>query len=246
MDLKRTALPIVLVLLLVTAGCAETVGESQSSNGPTAGTTTIAVGADGRVSADPDQAVLRVAVETRGDDAPTARQRLAENVSRMRAALTDFGIEDDQITTSFYDLDRDRRPPREAGEDEQLQYRAIHSFEITLENIDRIGQAIDIAVESGATRVDGVEFTLSDDKRRELRNEALSDAMSNARAQANTLAKSGNLTITSISEIRTTDSRVEPFRAEAVAADAGGGTEIDSGPVMVRADVQVVFNATTR
>ncbi|MDY6819312.1 MAG: SIMPL domain-containing protein [Halobacteriales archaeon] len=246
MEFKHAVLPLALVILLVTAGCAETVGEPRTAGGAASadGSQTIAVGATGQVSADPNQAILRVAVVTTGGDAPTARQRLAENVSRMREALAAMGIGEDQIRTSFYDLDRDRRPPREGGE-EQLQYRATHAFEITLDDTETVGQAIDTAVENGATRIDGVEFTLSESTRRELRNQALTDAMANARTQANTLARTGNLTVTGVAEIRTADASVVSFRTEAFAADAGG-TAIDSGPVTVRATVQVVFNATRR
>lgn len=210
------------------------------------GARTVSVSASGGAQTSPDQVTVRVAVVATGDDAPTARQRLAENVSQMRSALSDLGVSDDQIQTSRYDLRQDlRRPPRE-GEQPQLQYRGEHSFVITVSDTDMTGQIIDTAVTNGANNVEDVEFTLSEDERRSLRQEALRDAMENARGQAETLASASELTITGVHSVATSEGFHRPYLETAAAGGDGGGapTTVDSGPVGVQVQVQVTYNAT--
>jgi len=218
---------------------------AQASHAPGHGSQSVSVSASGNAQTTPDQVRLRVSVVATGADAPAVRQRLADNVSRMRTALSEAGLDDSQIQTSRYDLRQDRRPPRREGERPRLQYRGEHSFTITVSDTERAGEIIDTAVTNGADTIDDVEFTISEERRRSLRKEALRDAMDNARAQADTLAAASDLTITGVHTVETTERFSRPRRELAAAGgDGGGGTAVDSGPVGVEVQVQVAYNAT--
>ena len=236
-----------VALLLVTAGCTGSLGsaatsadaQQTNSNGQTIG-----VSASGQADAEPDQAILRLAVVAEADDADVVRQRLAENVSQMRAALADAGVGDDQIRTLAYSIDQDYRTTTEPNQ--QPRFRGHHAFEVTLSNVSRVGSVIDVAVSNGANRVENVELTLSEDRRREVRAEALRDAMENARGNAEVIAESANLTLAGVHSASTGDVSFGSVRATvAESADAAGpSTDIESGPVTVSAQVQVTYNAT--
>lgn len=233
--------------LLVLAGCAgqgTTAGvssPSEESNG------SIQVTGAGSAEAEPNQAVVRVAVTTTASDAVSARQRLAENTSQLRAALDDIGVSRSQLQTTRYDLDRDyRRPEREGGEP-RVQYRGYHAFEITLSDTDRVGTVIDTAVQNGVTDVRDIQFTLSTDRRRELKAAARESAMHDARQTARDLASSANVTITGVKVVQTT-SRSAPRPSDVAATPeptatemAGGETDLSSGPVTVVATVHVTY-----
>ncbi|MFB6135694.1 MAG: SIMPL domain-containing protein [Halobacteriaceae archaeon] len=240
-----------LAALLVAVSFAGVLGVGVGATGANApapqANRTLQVNAVGHAEADPDVAVLRVAVVTRGDDAQTARQRLAENVSDLRAALSDAGLSDDQITTAHYGLDRDRPERKAPSGESEATYRAVHAFEIRLTDLDAVGETIDTAVASGATQVHGVEFTLSEEKRRELRRDAIADAMANARGQAEALATAGDLTVTDLRHASTGNVGYRPYRVEMAAATsgAGGATTVDSGAVTVTVRVNAVFGAET-
>lgn len=243
---------VAVAVLLVTAGClgaltTDASGGAAAQAAPADGqaqNSTIEVSATGDATAEADQAVVRVAVETRGDDAETARQRLAENVSELRDGLREVNVSDDQITTSGYDIREDyRRGPEQTDADPT--YMARQSFEITLADTGRAGTVIDAAVGSGASRVDDVRFTLTDERQDELKTQALEEAMDTARARADTLAGKADLSVTGVQQVSTRDVNHGPVRLETTAAagDAGGGTSIDGGPVRVSADVHVVYEA---
>jgi len=262
MRLRTALLPLALATMLLVAGCsgpmnavpnadAETTAGEPSADAPAAqagdGTEqTITVGASGSIEAEPDRAVVEVAVTASGEDVSTVRRQLAENASSMRDALNEAGIGNDSISTEYYDISRDRH--RERGRDEP-KYRARHAFTVTVEEPDRVGEVIVVAVENGASEVDRVRFTLTKETRRELREEALADAMSNARTQADTIAGNSGLRVDGVATVSTAEVDVRQFRRETVelaaAGDGGGGTSISSGPVTVTAQVQVVYDASS-
>lgn len=239
---------VTLTVLLVGAGFAGPLGSVSAVADQQERTTesTIRVSATGQVEADPDRAILRVAAVATADSANVARERLAENVSSMRASLSEANVSDDQIRTVAYDIFQEEDRDPETGERVSGPYRATQAFEITVTDVDRIGPVIDAAVDGGANRVDDIQLTLSEETSRQLRAEALTEAMANARSDADTVANASDLTIVNVHSVDTADFGFEPRRTDVVteaAADAGG-TQIDSGPVTVTASVTVVYNAT--
>lgn len=247
---RNALLAIGLAGLLVLAGCAgqgSSVGAStpDTSEGSDGGT--IEVTGVGSAEAEPNQAVVRVAVTATAADAVGARQQLAENTSQLRSALEEIGVSRSQLQTRRYDLDRDlRRPEREGGEP-RVQYRGYHGFEITLNDTSRVGTVIDTAVQNGATDVQDIQFTLSTNRRRQLKAAARESAMADARQTARQLASAGNVRVTGVELIRTTSRSAprpveEAATAEPTATPAGGGgTDITSGPVTVVATVHVAY-----
>lgn len=218
---------------------------TSSNSGPTGHH--VAVSANGEAKAEPDTAQIRVAVEATADDPATARDRVAQNVSSMRAALREAGITDDQVQTTEFDVHRTHEEIRREGADkERVRYRASHGFRIDA-SVDRAGKIADVALNNGATSVQDIHFTLSTETRREIRKSALEDAMANARSQASTLADRANLTITGVRSVSTGGADVhEPQFERALAtptAGSGGGTELESGPVTVRVSVDVTYDA---
>jgi len=205
------------------------------------GSDTITVGASGQVQAEADRAVVRVGVVATGDDIETVRSDLSSNASSMRSALSEIGIDSGQIRTAHYDISTNRRYG--GAESEEPTYRAIHAFAITVEEPDTVGQVVDTAVTNGADEVDGIEFTLSADKREQLRQEALTAAMESARGEASTIAAAEDLTVSGVDRVSTTEYGARPYAVETAALSAGGdaGTSIDSGPVSVSASVTVVY-----
>ncbi len=208
--------------------------------------TTIDVAATGSASAQPDRVVVRLAVVATAQNATVARTNVAENVSAVRAALSDLGLADEEVRTSGYDLYQDERRAREERQPGEAMYRVRHQLTVETDDVEAAGAVIDSAVANGATRIYDVAFTLSPDTREELRTEALSQAMSAARVEAQTLASSANISLANVDTISTTGgARVYHEAALAATPTADSErTDIDAGPVSVTASVQVTYNAS--
>lgn len=209
---------------------------------------TIHVGATGSAEAQPDKAVVRISIEHQSNDPSTARSKVSENVSNVKEALNELGIEDSAIRTEDFRISeaRHRRPPTRDAEPE-TQYRARHRLSVEVADIEQTGDVIDAAIDSGSAEIHDVQFTLADDTRDELRNEALEDAMTNARGKADIVANSASLSITGVHSVSTNRIRIPRHRVgvQAMAAgDGGGSTDLNEGPVSVHASVSVTYNAT--
>lgn len=208
---------------------------------------TISVGATGTAEAPPDKAIVRLTVESRASDPGTARSQVAENVTKTTEALTEIGIDESDIQTEDFRIRQvhPHRPQRESSD--EVFYVAQHRLMVEVDDVDAVGTVIDAAVDSGFAQINHVQFTLGEDTRTTLRNEALEDAMSQARGQASTIAGAEGLTIESVHSVSTQDIRIPHRRVEFAAGAGGDGgfeTDLSSGPVQVTASVTVTYNAS--
>lgn len=269
--MRRTVAALGLAVLLVTAGCSAPLGltdapsdgvnrnpdadpdadpaGSQPDMAPSDPARTIQVAASGTAEAEPDRAVVSVAVVARSDNISVIRDRLAANATEMREALAAAGVDADQVVTTRYDIRQNYRYDPERNPD-QPRYQGQHAFAITLNNTSRAGPAVVTALENGANRVEGVEFTLTEETRRDLRNQALAEAVEVGRTQAETAAQGTGLDITGVSTVETAETSVRPYRVQetaafAAAGDGGGAsTAFEGGTVTVRAQALITYNAT--
>lgn len=231
MDQKLTA--VVLSTILLTSGLGLVGGGvAQTGNAPTqAGAdATVSVSATGTATAEPDRAVVSLATSATAPTAGAATDRLAANVSALRDALDDPNLSVESVRTTGFQVFSQR-------ENGSTVYVARQSFAVTTTDPDAAGDVVDAAVAVGPTEIDGVAFALSDERRRDVRAEAIDAAVTDARAQAEAVADSAGLTL---GEIRST-STSGGFDAPVRLAEA---TDIDVSPVSVSASVQVTYNAS--
>lgn len=229
-------------LVLAYTGATDAPGQSALQQTDANGRT-ITVTASGQAMAQPDTAILRVSVDAADPEATVARTQVAENVSAVRAALTDLGIPDSKITSTGYTIYYDERTRPDAKPDQPPVYRVRHTLSVEIDDTEMVGQAIDAAVDAGVTTVQNVQFTVSEETRARLQNEALTDAMSGARTQADTLAASAALTIDGVHDVQTGSYGVPRLEYAMTSAAGGAGTDIDAGPVTVTATVTVTYDA---
>jgi uncharacterized protein YggE len=241
-ELSAIALGALLVLSVLTVGGTAVQSQAIQAAGNHTANATISVSGSGAVTTEPDQAVVFVAVSARADTAADATSQLATNVSTLRSALEDAGLDADDVqTTDFQVFETQRDPGAERRGGNATVFVARQGFELTVDDPDDAGRIVDVAVGNGTDTVRGVTFTLSEDRRQELRATAIDRAVGDARDQADALADSTGLTIQNVKSVSTSDARV--FAAERAVADSGAGTDIDSGPVTVTVTVDVTYRA---
>ncbi|SDX80649.1 SIMPL domain-containing protein [Halopenitus persicus] len=249
---RRLIGALVVIAAVLLAGCAGVSGDPAATGATDAAPDrTVEVTADGEATAEPDRATITVAVEARGNSSQAVREEIAADESELRSALADWGIPDDRIRTTRYDI-RERHPRPEAErEGAEPEYVGVHQYEIELHDVDAVGEVIDVAVDAGADRVQRVQFGLSEEREAELRTTAFENAVENADGRARMLANNTGLEIVDVYTISTMDDHVSPYRAEpmAVTEDAAGNggatTSIETGDVSVDVQVHVVFEAET-
>ncbi|WP_144921481.1 SIMPL domain-containing protein [Halorubrum salsamenti] len=248
---RKLVTAIGVMLLVGLAGCSGLVG-STGSAGVDAGDESaldrnIEVTADGEATAEPDRATISVAVTATGNDSAAVRDELAAGGEDLEAALTDWGLSEDDIRTERYDV-RESYETRENPD--RTRYQGVHRYTIALDDVDAVGEVIDVAVDAGADEVQRIEFGLSEEREAEVRETAIENAMANAEDDATVLADSSGLEITGAYRVSTANAGVTPYRvsdaammAESDGADAGAATGVETGDVSVQVSVNVVYAA---
>ncbi|HEX8560445.1 MAG TPA: SIMPL domain-containing protein, partial [Pyrinomonadaceae bacterium] len=206
-------------------------------------TTRVIVTGDAVVQAQPDTAVLTLAVVTQNASASEAQ---AENASRTEAvvravrAAAGAGAE---VKTSGYSL-QPQYAYKEGAPPTITSYVARNGVTLTTGELGRVGAVIDAASRAGANSVDGLAFTLRRDE--QARQQALADATREASAKARVIAQTLGGRVVRIVEVQESGSVRPPvpvYAAEygrVAGAAQATSTPIESGSLEIRAQVQIV------
>ena len=200
---------------------------------------TLAMTGHGEFRAVPDMAQLTAGVTS---NAATAAQALAANSSRMKSvfsALEKLGVPEKNIqTTGFfvspqYTNGENNNPRRLTG------YQVSNTVSVRLEDVGKLGAALDALVTAGANQMNGISFAIQNTA--PLLETARIQAIADARARAETYAKAAGVSlgaIVSISEGAAETPR-PMYRMEAVFA--APPPPVAAGEQSVTADVSLVW-----
>lgn len=239
---KTALLGIALMVL-----CAAVIGNATAQLPDESKDKLIHVSGTGKVTTTPDQAVIIFAVETEHADVATAQQQNARRMDAVIAALKNAGIPAKDIRTTGYNIypvtGSDSRP---FGDSKVQFYRVINTVEVTLNDVNRAGEIVDLAVASGANRVDRFSFTLSEAKQLEFRSQALNAAVAQARGDANVVAAALGKTIIDVKDV-TVGSNYVPMAYDSryvsmeKAAGSAVPTPLEVGEIDVTASVSISY-----
>jgi uncharacterized protein YggE len=183
----------------------------------------------------PDRAFLTVTVEARAKSPRDAQRQNADAMSAVQQRLTLARVAKDAVRTLGYDLEQEfdftqgRRVPRE--------FVARNAIEVRVDEISRVGELLDVAVQGGATSVSGVRFDIQD--REKVERDALRLAVVDARSRAEAAAAGAGRTVDRILKIedaRDTGMPIPRTIMTMKAADAAQ-TPVEPGLVEIRARV---------
>jgi uncharacterized protein len=202
---------------------------------------TITVTGQGEVKAVPDEAVLTAGVET---EAATAGDALAANRKAMNEVFAELkreGISDHAIRTSAFNIFPQYAPVKDDSTPPHIvDYRVSNNISITVDDLGKLGPAIDALVASGANSMAGISFTIRDPKPllRQARDAAVKDAMDRAQTYAKAAAVSLGRVI-EIDEGGVQEAR--PLYRQMAIVGGAAPTSIAAGEQTVSAQVTVTF-----
>lgn len=198
----------------------------------------------GSIRVDPDMAFVNLGVVTQALEAEQAQTKNAINMRNILAALGELGIKGEDIETSYFNVYPVYRYDQEKG-DQLTGYRVSNTIAVTLRDLTKVGEVIDSAIKAGATNVNSVRFTLTDEE--PWLEKALTLAVENGRRKAEVMAKAANEKLGPIMVIRDPSTQFEPYYAKsdsmlmATVAERGMPTPIQPGKLEITAAVEMVF-----
>ena len=153
---------IAITLLVLLADCSAPLQTTDGGDTLAESQRTISTSGSGDVSADADRTIVTGSVTARADSAEAARESVATNVSAMRGALHEAGVDDGAVTTAAYHVRAVSDVDRTTERREIVGYEAVHAFRIET-TPGAAGTVVDTAVGNGASEIRSVQFTLTDE-----------------------------------------------------------------------------------
>jgi len=208
---------------------------------------TIQVSGSGTVTGTPDRVQISFSVQTQNSDVKTAQADNAVAMNNVLGALAAAGVSRDQIKTTGYTI-----TPVYAQNNNGIlsgnveTYQVTNTLLVTLNDTSTAGTMIDTAVTAGANQVNSIQFMLSDAQASSLRSQALAKAVTNARADADTVTGALNESITGIQTVDVSQGITPVVYGNYDATSSASGklavpTPIQSGDITVTAQVTVTY-----
>lgn len=200
---------------------------------------TVSVTGEASISVPPDLAQIDSGVTT---EAKTAREASEANNKAMGVvlqALKGAGIAEKDIQTSRLSLSPQSAPGRNANAPFLIVgYRASNRVTVTIRDITRVADTIDVLVGSGANEISGISFMVS--KASKLLDDARAEAIADAKRKAEIYAKAANISLgapISISE----ETAPGPVPYRKMAAGIAASAPVAQGEETLRVSVSVSY-----
>jgi hypothetical protein len=202
----------------------------------------ISVVGSGIVLAQPNIARITLGVEVFDGSLTNAQANAARTMDAVISKLKAHGIADDDIRTTSYNINPQYEPGRDPAAAALRGYQVQNLVDVRVTNVSTLGQILDDVVSAGATRVFGIRFEA--DNMEALKSQARDQAMQNARAKAEQLARDAGVSLGRAIAIQESDiGGVTPVRQldTPAAAPAAATTPIQPGQLQVQTTVRVVW-----
>lgn len=197
---------------------------------------TIQVTGEAKVSQTPDRAYIEIGVTTQARDSEAAASQNASRLTAVVAGVKRAAGPGAQLTTSQYSINPNYSYPRD-GAPTIMGYTAMNVISVRLDDLRSVSRVIDAATRSGSNTVQDIRFALRDEQAP--RSQALREAATNARRDAEALADALGLRVVRVVAVseQSPEARPMPIYAQAGMAARAVATPIEAGTIDVNAAV---------
>lgn len=207
---------------------------------------TFDVTGESEVTVVPDNAQVSLGIEVTDTRVAEAQIKVNQVMSDLTTKLRAMEIDAKDIKTQDYSV----YPNYDfsSGSQRANGYRVRSSIRVNVKQFDKINSIIDTATAAGVTEIGGVQFTLSDEKEAEVKQQARKEAIEKAKVNASELSGLAGMKLGKIVNIYET-SPLPPISrdvAEFKALNAAGGeleqaTNIEAGSSIYRYNVTLSY-----
>ncbi len=191
----------------------------------------INVTGEGQVFLVPDVAYVYIGVHSQSENVSVALNDNNEQAKAVADALKGLGVEQKDIQTTSFNIYPQQQYEPGTGNVTGTIYMVDNVVYVTVRDLKRLGELLDVVVRSGANSINSINFDVVDketalSKAREL-------AIENARKQAEELAKGSGVTLGEVQNIST--SSVSTPLVKEMYGMGGGGMGAVSQPAPISA-----------
>lgn len=237
MKTKYLAFAILAILALAVSAC----GPTTINQAAPESVKTLNVSGIGVVYLKPDIVYINIGVNTQRPNAAEAVEINKEQTSKVIAAIKDFGVAEKDIrTTNFSIWSNPQYDPM--GQITSTNYSVDNTVNVTVRDLDKLGDLLDAAVQAGANNIYSIQFDVED--KTEANKEARAKAVEEAKAQAQDLAEVAGLSLVDTQKISYYESGASQYF---YGGKGGGGGEaaqavpIQPGQLAVTVTVNMTY-----
>ena len=179
----------------------------------------VSVTGSGEVKAQPDMAYVTLGVEARRPTLAEARTEVNATVERLLALTRELKIEPKFVDSTRLQVQPDYRWDEKSSSQILLGYVVSRQVDVELHDLDRLGTLLERSVSAGVNQVGGARLDSS--RRKELERAALTQAVDDARLNADALARAAGARLGPVQSLSTTGTMPVPMyleRAKPIAA----------------------------
>jgi uncharacterized protein YggE len=233
---------LVVVSLSMCVLSSRSIGQAPApSSAPSAKEPELTASGRGETRLAPDYAYVTIGVTNPAQNAVDAASENARRFESIIGVLRSFGLNDRQLVTSRYNLTQNFEYPRN-GQPKPSGFVARSTIRAEVRRLEDLGKIIDASIASGATEVSGVQFLASNTD--EARRTAITEAVRQARADADAMARAAGGTLGRLIAINSGGISQPTFYAggnvlasSAAVLSGGPPTTIATGDLVVSAQV---------
>lgn len=202
----------------------------------------IIVSGEAQVRVTPDRATILIGVQTR---ATTAAAASSDNARRQKAILDTLralGLGSDQIATQSYSVYPEMKYEPTTGAGRVIGYNVSNVVRVELRRVDQVGSIIDASLAKGANQINSIQFSSS--TAADARRTAMAEAVKDARADAEALARAAGGTLGALIELTSQSAPVRPMYSDMAMRSvekAQVQTPIEPGEQILSASVSVIW-----
>ena len=172
----------------------------------------VSVTGSGEVKAQPDMAYVTLGVEARRPTLAEARAEVNATVERLLALTRELRIEPKFVDSTRLQVQPDYRWDEKSSSQVLLGYVVSRQVDVELHDLDRLGTLLEKSVSAGVNQVGGARLDSS--RRKELERAALTQAVDDARLNADALARAAGARLGPVQSLSTTGTMPVPMYAE--------------------------------
>lgn len=193
--MKKSSMMLVIAIMVVGifmfTGCSTQTSTNDVS--------TINVNGTGKITTEPDTVELRISIETDGKTREVQEEN-AQKAQKIIDELLNLGLEKKEIETqnvNFYPL---KKWTKKQGE-VITGYRAQNTIVVKTNKTEKAGAITDTAVKNGAQNVGSLVFSLSDEGKEKLLDQAIQVAVDDAKRQGDAAAKALGVNLAGVKNV---------------------------------------------
>lgn len=199
---------------------------------------------ESEVTSAPDEARVSLGMRQTSSSVQIAQDQVNDVMNKLTSELKNMGIKSDDIKTTNYNVYPEYN--YDSPERRITGYTVSTNIEVKIRDLTQVNNVIDKATALGANEVNGVSFTLSEDKEKEIKKQARQEAIEDAKTNAQELANLAGMKLGKVINVMENQpGTVYPVMMEkALVADGLGGgapTEVQPGTTTYTYQVTVSY-----